>query len=78
VSTYPEANPGCPGVVEVSRDTWILASELSGNLRHQGIGIPLTDLILAALALENDSVLFTSDSHFERIPEVKRFKHSIA
>lgn len=59
---------------EVSRDTWILAGELSNNLKHQGISVPLTDLILAALALENDSELFTLDSHFERIPEIKRFK----
>ena len=58
---------------EVSRNTWILAGELSGNLNHQGISIPLTDLILAALALENDLELFTLDSHFERIPEIKRF-----
>ena len=64
--------------VEVSRDTWILAGELSGNLRHQGISIPLTDLILAALALENNSVLFTSDSHFERITELKQFNSAKA
>ncbi len=59
---------------EVSRDTWILAGELSGNLKQQGISVPLTDLILAALALENDSELYTLDSHFNRIPELKRFK----
>jgi len=59
---------------EVSRDTWILAGELSSNLKHQGLSVPLTDLILAALALENGSELFTMDSHFERIPEIKRFK----
>ncbi len=60
--------------VEVSRDTWILAGELSGNLKHQGTSVPLTDLILAALSLENDAELFTLDSHFDRIPEVKQFK----
>ena len=59
---------------EVSRDTWILAGELSSNLKHQGLSVPLTDLILTALALENHSELFTLDSHFDRIPELKRFK----
>jgi hypothetical protein len=59
---------------EVSRDTWILTGELSSNLKHQGISVPLTDLILAALALENDSELFTLDNHFDRIPNLKRFK----
>lgn len=64
--------------VEVSRDTWILARELSGNLKHQGVGIPLTDLILAALSLENNAELFTLDSHFDRITEIKHFKSAKA
>lgn len=58
---------------EVSRATWIMAGEISSRLRQQGISVPLTDLILAALALENDSELFSSDTHFDRIPELKRF-----
>jgi len=59
---------------EVSRSTWILAGEMSSRLKQQGIGIPLTDLILASLAIECDSELLTLDSHFDQIPEVKRFK----
>ncbi|MBM3156524.1 MAG: PIN domain-containing protein [Chloroflexi bacterium] len=60
--------------VEVSRDTWTSAGELSDSLRRQGISVPLTDLILAALALENNVELFTLDSHFRRIAEIKQFK----
>lgn len=59
---------------EVSRSNWILAGEMSSRLKQQGIGIPLTDLILASLAIECDSELLTLDSHFDQIPEVKRFK----
>lgn len=58
---------------EVSMATWIATGEMSRSIRQQGIGVPLTDLIVAALALENDSELFTLDSHFDRIPELKRF-----
>ncbi len=58
---------------EVSRATWISAGEMSRNLRKQGIAVPLTDLILAALALENKCELFTFDSHFDQIAEIKRF-----
>ncbi len=59
---------------EVSRATWILAGEMSSNLRRQGIRVPLTDLIVAALALGNDYELFTLDSHFDSIHELKRFE----
>ena len=58
---------------EASRSTWISAGEMSSRLRRQGIGVPLTDLLLAALALENGSDIFTLGNHFDRIPEVKRF-----
>jgi len=59
--------------LETSMTTWILAGEMSSNLRRQGIGVPLTDLILAALAIENDYELFTLDNHFYRVPKLKRF-----
>ena len=59
---------------EVSKDTWILASAMSNDLKHRGISIPLSDLILAALSVENKSEIFTLDSHFARIPDIKRFK----
>lgn len=58
---------------EVSQGIWILAGEMSSNLRRQGIRVPLTDVIVAALALENDYELFTLDSHFDRIHELKFF-----
>lgn len=59
---------------EVSKKTWILAGELSNALKRQGISVPLSDLILAALSIENDSELYTLDSHFERIPGLVRFE----
>ncbi len=63
---------------EVSKDTWILAGELSNGLKRRGISVPLSDLILAALSIENDSALYTLDSHFDRIPDLKQFKSAQA
>ncbi len=59
---------------EVSRGTWILAGEMSSRLRRQGVSIPLTDIVVAALAVGNGSELLTRDAHFDRIPELRRFE----
>ena len=58
---------------EVSRATWILAGEMLSTLMRKGTRVPLTDLVVAAVTLENKCELFTLDSHFDRIPEIKRF-----
>jgi len=60
--------------IEASRATWILVGETVTSLRIQGLGIALTDLVVAALAIQHDCEVFTLDSHFDRIAEVKRFK----
>ena len=57
--------------VEADKDTWILAGELGEDLSSKGINIPLTDLIIAALALKNDYKVFTSDPHFTHIKGIK-------
>ncbi|MBI2918452.1 MAG: PIN domain-containing protein [Chloroflexi bacterium] len=51
--------------------TWTLAGELSYKLRHQGQGVPLTDLAVAAVCIENDCALFALDQHFQRIPGLR-------
>ena len=57
---------------EVSRSNWIMAGEMASKLRKHGIKVPMTDLILAAIAIENSYELLTKDSHFDKIPELKR------
>jgi predicted nucleic acid-binding protein len=59
---------------EVSRATWFAAGEMAADLRRQGAPVPLTDLLVAALALENGCELLTRDSHFDRVPKLKRFR----
>ena len=56
--------------VEANREAWIRAGRLSRDLRKSGHGIPLTDLIVAAIALEGGHQVFTFDPDFKRIPDL--------
>jgi predicted nucleic acid-binding protein len=53
--------------LEITRDIWEAAGEISASLRGTGITIPLTDLIIAALALTGDHEIFTIDPHFYKV-----------
>jgi predicted nucleic acid-binding protein len=46
---------------------WEQAYQLGFPLRRKGLTIPTTDLIIAALALENQCLLLHHDHHFEKI-----------
>jgi len=48
--------------------TWQEVGRLSLELRKRGLTIPLTDLLIAVLAVENDCQIYTRDSHFKLIP----------
>jgi hypothetical protein len=56
---------------EATRNTWSTSGSLSADLRRKGLTIPLTDIIIAALAMEHDTEVFTTDPHFEKIPGLK-------
>ena len=60
--------------LETTKQTWARAGELAMQLRGQGRLIPLTDLVIAALALEGDHQVFTLDEHFQRVPELKLYE----
>jgi predicted nucleic acid-binding protein len=53
---------------EVTTSTWIRAGELAAGLRRKGRTLPMSDLIVAALALEHGCAVFTTDAHFSHIP----------
>jgi predicted nucleic acid-binding protein len=59
---------------ETTKETWTEAGSLSAELRRKGLTIPLTDLIIAALAMEHDAEVFTTDPHFEKIPGLKLYR----
>ena len=56
--------------LEMTDRLWIKAGQLSSNLRKKGHTLPLSDIIIAALALENNCSLLTVDRHFDAIPEL--------
>ena len=62
--------------LDATTDTWIKAGKISFSLRRKGITIPTTDLIIASLALENNTSVFTLDPHFEKIPDLRLFTPS--
>ncbi len=55
-------------VVEATTATWLQAGKKALALRRKGINLPLTDVCIAALAIEHNLKIFTLDRHFEQIP----------
>jgi hypothetical protein len=60
--------------LEITTDLWIKAGKIALSLRRKGINLPLTDVALAALAIEHNLQIFTLDKHFEQIPKVTVYK----
>ena len=60
--------------LETTLNTWIEAGRISFSLRKKGITIPVTDIILASLALESHCLIFTLDPHFNKIPGIKLYE----
>jgi predicted nucleic acid-binding protein len=53
---------------EVTQSTWLHAGDLSSALLRKGITLPLSDLIIAALAIERNCRVYSLDTHFKKIP----------
>ena len=62
---------------ESDRDIHLAAGRLSGNLRSQGISIPITDALIATVAHFNQLGVWTLDSHFSRVPGLSLYKPSL-
>ena len=60
--------------LETRFSTWRKSGELSAALRRKGITLPLSDVLIAALALEHDCQIFTLDPHFEQIPGLSLYR----
>jgi tRNA(fMet)-specific endonuclease VapC len=63
--------------LDAKTNTWIEAGRLSYSLRRKGVTVPTTDVIIASLTLENQCLLFSLDSHFDRIPGIKRYPEAV-
>jgi predicted nucleic acid-binding protein len=58
---------------EVTPSTWQRTGDLSTQLLRKGITLPLSDLIVAALAIEHDCRVYSLDAHFKKIPGVQLY-----
>jgi predicted nucleic acid-binding protein len=53
---------------EVTQSIWLQTGDLSAALLRRGVTLPLSDLIIAALAIERDCRVYSLDVHFKKIP----------
>lgn len=60
--------------LETPREAWVLAGRTAAALRRHGLTLPLSDVVLAAVARIHGCAIYTTDAHFARIPHVKRFQ----
>lgn len=58
---------------EMTKGAWSLASRIGFRLRGEGRRIPMTDLAIAASALEGGHEVYSLDEHFDRVAELKRY-----
>lgn len=56
--------------LEMTEAIWIKAGQLSAALRKTGKTIPLSDILIASLAIEHSLAVMTVDEHFRIIPGV--------
>ena len=59
--------------VEVGWDDWRAAADLGRELAASGHRLPLTDLVVAAVALRCGVWVYTTDPHFDLIADLKRY-----
>ncbi len=60
--------------LEPSWEDWRSAASLGRELAARGHDVPLTDLVVAALAIRVEASVFSADPHFDLIPELKRYR----
>jgi predicted nucleic acid-binding protein len=50
------------------------AAWLGQRLAAAGHDLPLTDLVLSAVALRREYAVYSTDPHFDVVPDLKRFR----
>ena len=64
--------------VEMTKKLWQSVAELSLLVKKNGVNLPLSDILIAAIAIENDLSVYTLDNHFKQIPNLKLYEKKIA
>ena len=60
--------------LEVTLETWIKVGEIALELRRLGSPVPLTDLTIAAVAMQHSQPVYALDQHFQRVPELELYE----
>lgn len=53
--------------LEMTNSLWLKAGDLSSTLRKAGKTIPFSDILIAAIAMENNLSVVTIDKHFREV-----------
>lgn len=67
---------GLPSLPVTDQD-WIDAGIMGATLREKGITVPLPDLLIYTLALNNSCLLYSKDKHFKMINDATKNKVKI-
>lgn len=59
---------------ELTSTLWEKAADLSAALKKSGFTLPLSDILIAATAMEHNLQIFTLDKHFEQIKGVQLYR----
>ena len=60
--------------LDTDQETWIRVAALALGLRERGETIPVTDLIVAAVAIQHNEPLYAVDEHFQRVPGLRSYE----
>ena len=58
-------------LIETNFEDWKLDGEISYKLRRKGVTLPITDCVIAAVAIHQNASVMTYDLHFANIPNLK-------
>lgn len=53
--------------IECIYEDWVNTGKILHGLKEKGISIPLTDVLIASIALRNNASVLTLDKHFKDI-----------
>lgn len=59
--------------VEATWDDWKSAAEIGRQLAAGGHAVPITDLVIAAVAERLAIPVYSTDPHFDLVPKLKRY-----
>lgn len=59
--------------LQITWQEWRAAARLGRQLAAQGHALPLSDLVIAAVALERSIAVYTTDPHFDLVPNLHRY-----